>query len=182
MTKTYTYPKWSKIALATTILTAISLTSSWADGKLSKYTADFYRAQADSYLDKEITVKVTHVKPFRFKSDIPELRFFHAYTYDDKENIRGGWIIVAIPSGVEGAFVKKYGTVPSASGKKALRKSDAEKLKGVFRSDGKRLFYIDYEGSTKELIDARRQEIMEGLAKAGDPDTMEKGRGAGPRQ
>lgn len=151
-----------------------------AGGKLSKYTADFYRGQADAYEGKEVTVKVTHVRPFELKSAIEGLRFYHAYTYDDVKKVPGGWIIVAIPAGTEAAFLRKYGTAPegAAEGRRAMVDSDTERLKGIFRTDGKRVFFLDLDGQAKELIDARRQEILEKLAGGDGPDERgEHGRG-----
>ncbi len=166
---------WALKAFGAVLITGFLTQASFAGGKLSRFTADFYRGQSDTYDGKEITVKVTHVKPFRFKSAIEGLRFFHAFTYDDREKIPGGVIIVAIPTGTEAEFLRKYGTAPenSGEGRKARRESDTERLTGILRADGKRLFFIDYDGQSKDIIDARRQELMKELAGAGDPDTKE---------
>jgi len=156
---------------------ALSLAPSVA-GEFSKYTADFYRGQCATYNDKEVTVKVTHVKSLVMRTDMDGLKFFQAHTFDDRKDIAGGWIIVAVPAADVDSFLRKYGTapdVPSGPGKK--QRLDANRLTGTLRCDGKRLFFIDYDNKCKEIIDARRQEIMERLAGAQGPDTREPLRG-----
>jgi hypothetical protein len=144
-----------------------------AQGKLSKYTADYYRAKSSEFEGQEIKLKVSHVKPFHFKSAIPDLRFFHAFTYDKKDNVYGGWIVVAVPAGEASAFVEEFGTHPDGSGPRDRAKPKTEYLTGTFRADAKRLWFVDYKGLCKELLDARRQEFMLDPAGPGDPDTKE---------
>lgn len=166
---------WALKAFGAFLIAGSLTQASLAGGKLSRFTADYYRGQSDAFDGKEITVKVTHVKPFRFKSNIETLRFYHAFTYDDRAKVPGGVIVVAIPAGTEAAFLRKYGTAPENSGKgrKARIDSSTERLTGILRADGKRLFFIDHAGQSSDIIDARRQELMKELAGAGDPDTKE---------
>lgn len=154
----------------------------FAAGKLSKDTADYYKAQYDLFEGKSIRVEVTHIKPFHCKSNIEDLRFYHAFTYDKDQRVPGGWIVVAVPKAAEAAFVKKYGTVPSGAGEGGLFHSQTSKLSGVLKADGKRFWFIDFENKCAALIDARRQEFIVDPAKDGDPDTKEGNRPEGGRR
>lgn len=162
-----------KTLLFIIFLTLITFNVNLNAGEYSKYTADYYRAQYSDYLNKTISIKVSHVKPFHFISNIPELRFFHVYTLDDNKNIPGGWIITAIPADKEESFIKKYGTSPDGIGKGRIKNSDSKLLRAVLRSDGKRLIYLDFTGQCEKLMDVRRQEILDKMASAGDPETSE---------
>lgn len=146
---------------AYTCVAAAFASSSWAAGKYSTETADYYKAQYDTFEGKTIRLEVTHIQPFAYKSNIEDLRFFHAYTYDRDKRVPGGWIVVCVPKDDVMAFVKRYGTVPSGMGESGgMLRSQTTKLSGVLRADGKRFWFLDYENKAQKLLDARRQQLM----------------------
>lgn len=144
--------KTLQFLLIAVALVVFGVDSTLAKGKYSKYTADYYKALYNQYEGKEITVKVAFVKPYSCKSDIEGVQFFHAMTFDDKEEILGGEIAVAVPIQKVEYLLKKYGT----------QKDDKpKKLRGILTSDGRRLWFIDVDGEIKDMVDARRQVVME---------------------
>lgn len=156
-------------AIAATLCLAFMVSPAFAGGKYSKETADFYKAQYDVFEGKRIELTVTHIVPFDYKSNIPELRFYHAFTYDRDQRIPGGWIVIAVPKEMETVLVRRYGTAPNF----IYGNISTEKLSGTLKADGKRFWFLDYNDMCAKLIDARRQEFMIEPAKPGDPDTKE---------
>ena len=131
----------------------VGLSSSFAEGLYSKYTADFYKGAYDSYEGKTITLKVAFVKPYSYKSDIEDVRFFHAITRDDVKKMNGGEIPVAVPLAGGEDFIRRYGTAPSEKGQ-------VVNLTGVLRADGRGLWFVDVNGTITKKIDARKQTEM----------------------
>lgn len=140
----------------------IAHTNLFAEAKYSKYTADYYKGAYDLYEGQEITLKVAFVKPYSYKSDIPDVRFFHAITRDDQKNMEGGEIPVAVPLASGDELIRRYGTAGSEEEKTHL-------LKGVLRADGHGLWFVDVNGALTKLIDARRQTEMKAPVAAASP-------------
>ncbi|MFZ4778985.1 MAG: hypothetical protein ACOYM3_26765 [Terrimicrobiaceae bacterium] len=125
----------------------------FAEAKYSKFTADYYKGAYDLYEGQEITLKVAFVKPYSYKSDISDVRFFHAITRDDQKNMSGGEIPVAVPISSGNELIRRYGTAGSEEEKTRL-------LRGVLRADGHGLWFVDVNGTLTKTLDARRQTEM----------------------
>ena len=121
-----------------------------AEAKYSTYTADYYKGAYDLYEGKSITLKVAFVKPYSYKSDIEDIRFFHAVTNDEQKHMDGGEIPVAVPLAGGTDLIKRYGTAPSRDGQVRL-------LTGILRPDGHGLWFVDVNGSITKNLDAIRQ-------------------------
>lgn len=133
------------------LLASVAVSSTaWADAKFSKFTADYYKGAYDLYEGQEISLKVAFVKPYSYKSDIPDVRFFHAVTRDDSKEMAGGDIPVAVPINGGDDLIRRYGTAPADEGKTRL-------LRGVLRADGHGLWFVDVNGNISKTLDARRQ-------------------------
>ena len=130
--KTWSHRFRAGAFLAVPILLAATV-STRAGNMPSKDTADYYLTNPQAYKGKEITLAVELVKPVRFQSPIPEIQFFHAGTYDERNHAQGGEILVAVPASENTAFVKKYGTQLRGGGigLGKLRNAKATKLTGV---------------------------------------------------
>ena len=124
-----------------------------ADAKYSKFTADYYKGAYDLYEGKEITLKVAFVKPYSYKSDISDIRFFHAATFDDQKHMRGGDIPVAVPISGGTDLIMRYGTAPSDDNRARL-------LTGILRPDGHGFWFVDVNGTITKTLDAIRQTEM----------------------
>lgn len=135
------------------LLSAALSSTAWADAKFSKFTADYYKGAYDLYEGQEISLKVAFVKPYSYKSDLPDVRFFHAVTRDDGKNMAGGDIPVAVPLNSGDDLIRRYGTAPAEEGKTRL-------LRGVLRADGHGLWFVDVNGNISKKVDARRQTEM----------------------
>lgn len=131
----------------------LACSTAFADAKFSKYTADYYKGAYDLYEGKEITLKVAFVKPYAYKSNISDIRFFHAVTRDETKDMNGGDIAVAVPIDGGDDLIRRFGTAPSKEGKTRI-------LKGILRADGLGLWYLDVNGSISKKLDARRQKEM----------------------
>lgn len=140
----------------------VGLSNSFAEGLYSKYTADFYKGAYDSYEGKTITLKVAFVKPYSYKSDLEDVRFFHAITRDDVKKMNGGEIPVAVPLAGGEDFIRRYGTAPAEKGQ-------VMNLTGVLRADGRGLWFVDVNGNITKKIDARRQTEMKPLKSSATP-------------
>ena len=124
-----------------------------AEAKYSTFTADYYKGAYDVYEGQQITLKVAFVKPYSYKSDIEDVRFFHAITCDEQKHMQGGEIPVAVPLTAGTDLIKHYGTAPSHDGQARL-------LTGILRSDGHGLWFVDVNGSITKKLDAIRQREM----------------------
>lgn len=140
------------------ILASVTVCSTaWADAKFSKFTADYYKGAYDLYEGQEISLKVAFVKPYSYKSDISDIRFFHAVTRDDTKNMDGGDISIAVPLNGGDDLIRRYGTAPSDGGGTRM-------LRGVLRADGHGLWFVDVNGNISKTLDARRQTEMQPAA------------------
>lgn len=139
-----------RILLLTMSAFAVCHTALLAEAKYSKYTADYYKGAYDLYEGKEITLKVAFVKPYSYKSDIEDVRFFHAVTNDEQKRMPGGDIAVAVPISAGTDLIKRFGTAPSRDG-------DSRLLTGILRADGHGLWFVDVNGTITKNLDAIRQ-------------------------
>ncbi len=135
------------------LLSATLASTAMAGPKYSKYTADYYKGAYDQYEGKEITLKVAFVKPYSYKSDIADVRFFHAITSDDSKKMPGGEIPVAVPLQSGDELIRRYGTAPDDDRKTRL-------MSGTLRADGHGLWFVDVNGNVTKSLDARRQAEM----------------------
>jgi len=135
------------------LLSAALASTAMAGPKYSKFTADYYKGAYDQYEGKEITLKVAFVKPYSYKSDIDDVRFFHAITSDDSKKMPGGEIPVAVPLQSSDELIRRYGTAPDEDRKTRL-------MSGVLRADGHGLWFVDVNGNVTKALDARRQTEM----------------------
>lgn len=134
-------------------LTALlALSSAMAANKPSSTSAEFYKLHPEMYADKEVTLEVCFLRAFDRKSPIPELRFFHAVTFDSKNNVPGGVITLAVPTETVDKMVKKYGSFPEGGRRWNW---ESEKLKGVFRIGVHGHYYIDVSGNAATLLNGR---------------------------
>lgn len=128
-----------------------------AEAKYSTYTADYYKGAYDLYEGKSITLKVAFVKPYSYKSDLEDTRFFHAITNDEQKHMDGGEIPIAVPLAGGADLIKRYGTAPSQDRQVRL-------LTGILRSDGHGLWFVDVNGSVTKNLDAIRQKEIKSKA------------------
>lgn len=135
------------------VAAASASSSALAEAKFSKYTADYYKGVYDQYEGQEVTLKVVFVKPYSYKSDIPDVRFFHAVTADENKKMPGGDIAIAVPIDAGNDLIRRYGTAPSDEEKTRF-------LKGILRADGHGLWFIDVNGTITKKLDAIRQTVM----------------------
>ena len=142
----------------------VGFSSSFAEGLYSKYTADFYKGAYDAYEGKTIMLKVAFVKPFSHKSDLEDVRFFHAITRDDVKKMNGGEIPVAVPLAGGEDFIRRYGTAPAEKGQ-------VMNLTGILRADGRGLWFVDVNGTITKKIDARRQAEMKSPQSSASPSS-----------
>lgn len=140
------------------ILLSTALASTAVAGpKYSKFTADYYKGAYDQYEGKEITLKVAFVKPYSYKSDLEDVRFFHAITSDDSKKMPGGEIPVAVPLKSGDDLIRRFGTAPDEDRKTRL-------MSGILRADGHGLWFVDVNGTVTKSIDARRQTEISSVA------------------
>ena len=76
----------------------------------SKRTAEYILTTPADFEGKEVTLDVSFVKPVHWKSQVPELAFFHAMTIDRRDYKPGGEILVVIPSEDASHFAQRSGT------------------------------------------------------------------------
>lgn len=128
------------LGLSTPLLTA-------AD---SERTAEYILTTPQEFEGKEVELDVSFVKPVRWKSPVPELTFFQAFTIDRKDRKPGGVIPVAVPASDAAAFAKKYGTDFDG-------RNDKDDLNGtLLASPGSRgrmqVWFIDTSGMAAEFL------------------------------
>jgi hypothetical protein len=141
-------------------------------------TAEWYLANASDYEGKEITLDVAMVKPAHWKSPDPGIAFFHALTFDKKEDQRGGAILMMVPDSLRGKIVKKYEMNVDRG-----NLDNTDRLKGVLRviprkRPGKGLYVLDYEGLAWPLIKDKVEKMeLEENAEQSDFDAGTGGHG-----
>lgn len=115
----------------------------------SAESANHYLANPEKYEGKQVKLDVRVIRPVPWKSPVEDIRFFHAFTEDKKQNALAGVILVAVPATEAEKFTGEYSL--SATTK-------SETLRGVFRSmptRNKRVpraYLIDYEGRCTDII------------------------------
>lgn len=116
----------------------------------SERTAEYILTTPQEFEGKAVELDVSFVKPVRWKSPVPELAFFHAFTIDRKDRKPGGVIPVAVAAADAASFAKKYGTDFDG-------RYDKDDLVGtLLASPGhaprKQVWFVDTSGLAAELI------------------------------
>lgn len=131
------------------LLSGLFILSSQA--ALSKKTADYVILHATELEGKSVTLDVVGVRPMRMLSPIPDVTFFHAITFDDREDRPGGPILVAVPANQGEKFAEKFGSLNP-------RSKRVEKMSGILiPSSGSpdrkgKVWMIDYEGLSGAVL------------------------------
>jgi hypothetical protein len=139
---------------------------------VNKDTANYYKAQANLYIGKEISLDVSHVKALKPLSNLEGVSFFTALTVEDgeMENGNGGNMLIVLPESETTSFIKKFGL---SMERDARRKVETRTLRGDLQNielKSWELLYVDYDGTMKEVIEANKEEVIKAFS----------GEGAGP--
>jgi len=146
----------------------------------SKRTAEYVLTTPADFEGKEVTLDVSFVKPVHWKSQNPELAFFHAIALDRRDHKPGGEILVVILSQDAAKFAKKYGTDFEG-------RNESTSLQGtlVAAPGGKmraKVWIIDTTGKIADLVKQNKLVIEEGGdGGGGGPGPRGPGPGPGPR-
>jgi hypothetical protein len=106
-------------------------------------------ATPERYAGQEIKVDVICVRPVRITSPVPGVRWFHAFTEDEKKHALGGVILVALPDSAVDKFVKEFGLT---------NEGRTETLRGILHAMPNRtnralkIWFVDYKGLNADLI------------------------------
>ncbi|MCC6355927.1 MAG: hypothetical protein IT577_18725 [Verrucomicrobiae bacterium] len=120
-----------------------------ASAAASAESANHYLANPEQWEGKQIKLDVRVVRPVPWQSPVEDLRFFHAFTEDKKQNALAGMILIAVPA----TDVKKFTDEYSLSATRA-----SESLRGILRSTPTRnakrprVFFVDYAGRCADII------------------------------
>ena len=111
------------------ILPAVIL--SWANHIVAdeKNTAKYVLANKSDLAGKNVALHVTHVTPTERKKAPADLAVFLAHTYDEKEHVRGGAIMVVATADDAKRLKTKFGVTPRVFGRKE-KKAITKTLKG----------------------------------------------------
>lgn len=116
-------------------------------------SANHYLATPEKFEGKTVKLDVRVIRPVPWTSPVDEIRFFHAFTEDKKQNALAGVILIAVPTPRVEKFTDDYSM-------SATRKS--ETLRGVLLSVPTRskkkpsVYIIDYEGLCADIIAKRK--------------------------
>lgn len=119
-----------------------------ATSNASSESANHYLAAPEKYEGKTIKLDVRVVRPVPWTSPVEGVRFFYAFTEDERHNALAGGILVAVPATESEKFVDEFSLRATAK---------SETLRGVFRSaptrkQGVRVYFVDYEGRCNDLL------------------------------
>ncbi len=118
---------------------------------------EYYLANAEEYVDKEIKLDVSHVSPTKFVSPVDGVAFLFVVTVDDRANRPGGTLIMMLPEDQKDKIVRKYGLNHERgrdrSMKAVLRTVSARPVQG-----GLERYILDYTGEMKALVGDKLEE------------------------
>ena len=159
--------KSSKTLLA--VLSACLVSTVFAGSDASTDSARHYKSQPEQFDGQSADVDCTHVKRINGGPQVPGVAFFIANTFDDKNKVHGGVIVVAVLEADASSFVNQYGTIPDREHNKNSTEDrvDTKSLSGTFHQLAKGHVYIDESGNAHELI-LQKVEEAKGKIRAGD--------------
>ncbi len=121
----------------------------------STSTADYYLSDPEKFAGKTVNLDVAFVKPVTWKSPVKGVNFFHAYTMDKRARQNGGWILIAVLEESAGKVADRFGT--------AIDAARTHSMRGVFQLTpnvkGTRLWYLDYEGFSGDILEAAKNDF-----------------------
>lgn len=132
----------------------------------SAESANRYLATPDQYAGKEIKLDVICVRPVRLTSPVPGVRWFHAFTEDDKKNALGGVILIALPDSAVDKFVKEFGLT---------NEGRTETLRGILHALPNRanpavkVWFVDYKGLNADLITKHKDAGIDSVEPSAPP-------------
>ena len=113
----------------------------------SKHTADYIKGLAPEYIDKKVSLDVSSVSLIPGKEH-PEFGFLIATTYDTRNRVPGGRIILVADKEKSIDLVKRYGVKPDVDrGRRGIIDVDTLRLSGVLRETGNKTLFLDLASS-----------------------------------
>jgi hypothetical protein len=121
-------------------------------------TANEILADPAAHHEKSVRLDVVFLRPVRWTSPVPEVAFFHAITFDKRNQNYGGEILLAAPESARDSLIRRYGVTGDR------RKPTTTSLRAVLRNTGSEtkrgLWYIDQtEGTLTEAIAEKHAQI-----------------------
>jgi hypothetical protein len=170
----------SRMKASLTLIGSCILMSAVMVHAQSKRTAEFILSNPGEYQGKEVTLDVAMVQPVKWVSPLTDYAFFHAMTFDRRDDKFGGGILVAVPSGESASFAKKYGTnFEGRNNSRTMRGTLVAAGGGKHRGAG--IWTIDTTGNLLADIEAKKAE-MPGEAFANGGAGPGRPGGPGPRR
>ncbi|MGB0413142.1 MAG: hypothetical protein ACPGJU_01735 [Coraliomargarita sp.] len=159
--------KLSKTILA--LLSACLVSTVFAGEEASDDSARHYKSHPEQYDGQSVDVDCAFVKRINGGPQVPGVAFFVAHTFDDKNKMHGGSIVIAVLEADASSFASKYGNIPDRERNKnsTADRVDTKRLDGTFHQLAKGHVYIDESGNAHELIQEKLEEAK-GKIRAGD--------------
>lgn len=151
-------------------------------GSVGKDTAKYYKSLPDKFLDKKISLDVSHVMPGPKLAQVDGISILFAHTIEDGDMTggSGGMMTVILPSHSVESLLKKYGLAVDRDGR---GKIDTRNMSGTFRTiTGKNWehLYLDYTGQAHGIIEQHIAELQQALHDGGSRGHSGGGPGHGP--
>ncbi|NNE91693.1 MAG: hypothetical protein HKN23_08600 [Verrucomicrobiales bacterium] len=131
-----------------------------------KHTANYVKGHGDKLLNQVVRVDVSWVQPLRWAND-SYTSFFLAHTWDEREKIPAGTIVVAIPKHEARKFVERFDTSPDVEGHGWAFDLDTRRLKAVLAEGSDNSLFLDLTGGSADspgaVVRAKIEAFVNGL-------------------
>jgi hypothetical protein len=145
----------------------------------SKHTANYFRGLAPEYIGKKISLDVSAVSPLH-KVEDPKFGFLIATTFDTRNRVAGGKIILVADKEKSLDLAKRYGVTPEIErGRRGGFDIDTLRLTGVLRETENKVLYLDVatvdvpadalKGLRNELTDVKNAPVRKTPPKGKPP-------------
>jgi hypothetical protein len=109
----------------------------------SKHTADYIRGLAPDYLGKKVSLDVASVTPSH-KADNKNFGFLVATTFDTRNRVAGGKMLIVADKDKSMDIAKRYGVKPDVErGRRGGFDIDTLRLYGVLRKTKSGMLFLD---------------------------------------
>jgi hypothetical protein len=130
-------------------------------------SAAYYKADPEQYDGRSVSIDCAYVTRINNDAKVAGVAFFVAHTIDDKNEMRGGGIVVAVLDDAATSFERKYGYKPEIDrrGNSTKGRVETKRLLGTFHQLKGGRVYIDYSGEANVLIQAKAEEAQAAIGK-----------------
>ena len=130
----------------------------------SKNTADYVRGFAPIHLNKKVSLDVAAVSP-NHNIDHPKFGFLVASTFDTRNRVSGGKIIVVADKTESLDLIKRYGVKPDVERGRGRGAFDIDtlRLSGILRQTDNKVLFLDVASQEvpKDILKGLRDELAD---------------------